>query len=241
MNSWALRSRYGPNGEVVRFHERPKIGCPGVVERRYQSPPERTYYAPPASIQLIEPGRRMSARTMLAPPRFRQSSSGSNTLQPTIQMRRKCFRLLDEGIRRSGSGVETAGALFGCINDSTVTIHEAVVAVRDQQAKSCRLDMEKVDGLIREHRQAEGLVLVGTWHSEPSHGAGEPSPADLAHWTSFARASELPWFVGLTLRKRDHYYLGWRRAIACAHVFARTAAGVDRLADVDLQLNSWTL
>ncbi len=234
MSAWAIRSARGPNGEIIRFQERPKPGHPGVLERIYEDPPER-FSAAGGTMELLRPGER---------PRFLRPTTAfvSSSQKPKVHMTRGAFGDLEDCIRHSGSGLrETAGALFGSVIDATLTIREATLAVVEQQARSCKIDKPTIERQAERHHRSDAMVFLGTWHTEPGAGDERPSRADLEHWISWTRVAEVPWLIGMTVRKPNHYHLGWRGVMTRAHVFSRTASGIDCAAVVDLKENSWTL
>jgi hypothetical protein len=122
---------------------------------------------------------------------------------------------------------EMAGALFGWLRDDTITIREVVPAVKKRTRFSCLIDTAAIYARVAEHRASgDGLVVCGTFHTEPTVGVGDPSQADLDHWRTFARVHGDPHFAGVTVRRPTKYFLGWKGSTVTARVFTKTPSGV---------------
>ena len=223
--SWSSRSRSLPDGSVVRYFERAKPGAPGCVERVYPQGSEERCSPLTGTAQMVALGQVL--------PRRRRSVGVGATAVATakVLMIPGAFeQLWDNPLTEKR---ELAGGLFGWVREGTITIREVALAVKNSTRTSCEIDAALIDQRLAEHRAADdGLVLVGTFHTEPSVGEGAPSKEDLRHWRSWANAHGAPHFAGVTVRRPARWFLGWRGADVRARVFTRTPSGVLEHADV---------
>lgn len=125
--------------------------------------------------------------------------------------------VLDAAAKRSimaaglGAWAESAGGLWGVVEDGVAHVLSAHEAVERESAWShgCSMDFALVDRLTAGMADTE-LRWLGTWHSEPQAtvGPAEPSRTDVEHWRSVARYLGRP-AVGVIARRKHASDEAW--------------------------------
>lgn len=221
---WRIRSRQLPTGEVQRWHERDKPGCPGVVECHYIDVIDRIAgavgtahlsYGRTTSMTGAPPAGVKPKRRPDAPPQRR--TSGIAPVKVVIhpkaaeQMDRMSFlSRLDD--------LEIGGWLAGTWDGSTLHVTDVTNSSSLRETHRVGLDYGDVEALKLMSSWGVGFPRVGDFHCHPAPTAN-PSPADFQGWESghasleHASADRFePYYVGIIGGRGDRgraFYRAW--------------------------------
>jgi hypothetical protein len=189
---WVERTRAGERGATIKWRERQKPGRPGVFERHYLIPEERTSTAV-GTCGVSYGGEPFST----SPTGSSIASGGVRSVYVTKYAKRHLDREDIDGL------LEVGGGAFGVFDRDSgeLTIDAFTGRAYDNGEGSCRLDSRFIDQQTERQREV-GLALCGTWHLHPSGTPLSPSAPDKACWRSWARHNGGNPFVGLIV---DNY------------------------------------
>jgi proteasome lid subunit RPN8/RPN11 len=223
---WVERSRYHAGGQIETWRERPKPGCPGVVERVAIDPVTR-YAAtmagvPGADYEVIPPSL----------PVARHEQVGTGPWE--IVMSGEAARQL--GALDLREDLELAGAVWGRRDGYRFEITGLSENCFERERYACKIDVEAIDEAAK-HRSDD---LIGVHHSHPSAGLPKASLADLRVFKAWQRSIDGPAVFLITSPTKVPLYgtqASYTEPLILAHVVDRGEDGelTSELAIVDFK------
>lgn len=234
---WAYRSRQ-VGGEVERFWERQKPGCPGVLERVFEGG-SATRTGPATGTASVAPGSSHHPSKRIAPRvtatsaliargralRARAESDEVPELHPnaeptvTVSLTLLAREVIEKELARSRSFVEeydgeTGGWLFGEREGHKWLVSATDLGAGKRSVKRVDLDHEQVRHeayrATLDPRSRVRRKFLGAWHVHPTLGSTAPSAPDRRNALRGLESRELnPAEFALDLIISPHAHRGW--------------------------------